>query len=80
MALDVWFRSDVANGLLGPAQAMFPHLTEAERRVLVELVSAQLRVFGVACQLIEWDDTLRIASAGVLCYAERGDTQEGGTP
>ena len=47
MALDVYFKADIAQMLTAPIAAAWPRLTPAERVVVEWLVRCQLANFGV---------------------------------
>jgi len=47
MALDLFFKADIAQMLTAPVAAMWPRLTPAERVLVEWLVRCQLAAFGV---------------------------------
>ena len=47
MALELWFREDIAAMLTAPIAAAWPRLTPAERALVEWLVRCQLANFGV---------------------------------
>ena len=47
MALELWFREDIAAMLTAPIAAAYPFLTPAQRALVEWLVRCQLAAFGV---------------------------------
>ena len=52
MALDVYFKEDVAAMLTAPIAAAWPRLTPAERALVEWLVRCQLAAFGVKVEVV----------------------------